>query len=69
MKKEIDSRNLESLFNSALKNQLDKKLDSAEEEYLQCLSLDYKVFDTLRNLGYLYQEKKRDEAETVYLKI
>lgn len=63
-------KNIEIIFNNAYKNLINNNLDIAEEEYLQCLSLEYKVFDTLCNLGFLYREK-RDyiKTEHIYLKI
>ncbi len=70
MNNDIQLKNLEIIFNNAYNNLLNSKLELAEEEYLQCLSHEYRVFDTLCKLGFLYREKKDHvKTEFVYLKI
>ena len=59
---------MKNIFNNAYHNQINNNFEVAEAEYLDCLSHEYKVFDTLNNLGQLYLDTKEwIKAETVYM--
>ncbi|MDF1876155.1 tetratricopeptide repeat protein, partial [Sulfurimonas sp. SAG-AH-194-I05] len=58
---------MEELFQKAIKNQQNKSTILAEEQFIECLSQEYKVFEVLYNLGLLYIEKKQwKQVKTVY---